>query len=149
MKNPLFDHRLNQVLHCPIDETGLRELYFDGAKPMPLGDDGRFILQSMVNGIEVHTAKDKTITAIFLFSDGVETYQAFEDTLPGEMTFTSSRTDVRVAFGQPQFSGEVSGEGIMAIEFSFDRYESESTYIRFEYLADDAALRMITLGVRQ
>ena len=50
---------------------------------------------------------------------------------------------------QPQFSGEAGGEGIMAIEFSFDRYESESTYVRFEYLDNDAALRMITLGVIQ
>ena len=59
MTIPLFEHSLIRGLHCPIDETGLRKLYFDGAKLMPLGDDGRFILQSMVNGIEVHMQRTK------------------------------------------------------------------------------------------
>jgi hypothetical protein len=52
---------------------------------------------------------------------------------------------IRPAFGEPQFGAEVRVVGIIAIAFSFYRYKSETTDVRFEYLADDVGLRMITI----
>lgn len=53
---------------------------------------------------------------------------------------------VRKALGVPSFSGEVSGIGLMAIDFSFDRYESDANYIHFEYINNDSKTRLVTIG---
>lgn len=97
-------------------------------------------------GISFALNKKLKVDAIFLYADGVEDFKQYQEALPGGLSFDMSRAQVRKALGEPSFSGEAGGTGIMAIAFSFDRYESDTDYIRFEYTEKDKQIRLVTMG---
>jgi hypothetical protein len=97
-------------------------------------------------GISFALNKQLKIDAIFLYADGVEDFKQYQEDLPGGLSFDMSRAQVRKVLGEPSFSGEAGGTGIMAIKFSFDRYESDTNYIRFEYTEKDKQIRLVTMG---
>jgi hypothetical protein len=97
-------------------------------------------------GISFALNKKLKVEAIFLYADNVEGFKQYQDILPGGLLFEMSRAQVRKALGDPSMSGEAGGTGIFSIEFSFDRYESDSNYLRFEYTAKDEHIRLVTMG---
>jgi hypothetical protein len=118
---------------------------FNGAKAEIAGESP--YLNAKSAGLSFALNDDRTVRAVFLYSQGVERFQQYTDPLPAGLSFTSSRAEVRRALGKPVLSGEVGGVGIFAIEFSFDRFEAGDHYLRFEYRSGGEAIRLITIGL--
>lgn len=133
---------LNQHYAAPDGYAAL----FNGAAPEIMGES------PYVNGREAGIAfaldKMDAVRAIFLYADGVEAFRQYQGALPAGLSFTSTRTEVCAGMGNaPSFSGQAGGEGIFAIDHSFDRFEEGAFYIRFEYLPDDQGVRLVTMGL--
>lgn len=118
---------------------------FDGVKPEIAGESP--YLSAKAAGIEFALYSDHRVRAVFLYAGGVEDNAQYVGALPAELSFASSRADVRAALGNPVFSIEAGGVGIMAIDYSADRYEDAAHYLRFEYAPGDASIRMVTAGL--
>ena len=99
-------------------------------------------------GLSFALHEDHTVRAVFLYAAGVEGFDQYAAPLPAGLAFRDDRAKVRAALGEPAMNGEAGGVGLMAIEFSFDRYEPNEHYLRFEYLADDRGIRLVTIGRR-
>jgi hypothetical protein len=117
---------------------------FKSAKPKTMGESP--YLQSKDAGIAFALWQDHSIRAIHLYAKGVEGFSEYTGALPAALTFSSARAHVTTAMGAPAMSAEAGGSGIFAIEHSFDRFEAEGFYIRFEYFTNDAGVRLVTLG---
>jgi hypothetical protein len=117
---------------------------FEGAE-IEIGGESPYLYGKAV-GIQFALNRDHTVRAAFLHAEGVEDFAQYPGTLPGGLSFTSSRADVRAALGEPVFNGDAGGVGLMAIEHSFDRFEEGPHYLRFEYLAGNMSIRMVTVG---
>ncbi len=103
-------------------------------------------LQGKEAGIAFALTPDHHIRAIFLYAQGVEGFAQYAEALPAARSFSSTRADVRAALGIPAMAADAGGSGVFAIEHSFDRFEATSFYVRFEYIAGDAGVRLVTLG---
>jgi hypothetical protein len=139
LESPIFDY-LGQLGH----EVDIYLTTFKSAEVEIMGESP--YLNARDAGISFALNKKLKIEAIFLYADKVEDFKQYQDVLPGGLTFEMSRAQVRKALGGPSMSGEVGNPGIFAIEFSFDRYESDSTYLRLEYAGQDKYIRLITMG---
>ncbi len=131
---------LGQRYNAPAEHAAL----FGDAAPEIMGESP--YLNGRANGIAFALTADHRIKAIFLYAHGVEDFAQYAGALPAGLSFTSSRADVRTAMGAPALSGDAGGTGLFAIEHSFDRFEADGFYIRFEYEARDAAVRLVTIG---
>jgi hypothetical protein len=92
------------------------------------------------------TKKTFLIEAIFLFAQDVEKNEQYQGEIPAGIPFTATREEVRAVLGQPVMGMDASGEGLLAIEYSFDRYENDAHYFRVEYY-QTGGIRLITLGI--
>ncbi len=117
---------------------------FEGAEIEIAGESP--YLYGRAAGIQFALNPDHSVRAAFLHAEGVEDFAQYAGALPGNISFSNTRADVRAAIGEPVFSGEAGGVGLMAIEHSFDRFESGCHYLRFEYRAGDASIRLVTAG---
>jgi hypothetical protein len=97
-------------------------------------------------GISFALTRDQKVQTVFLYSEGYEGFSAYAGTLPAGLSLASSRADVRAALGVPVMSGEKGGVGIMAIDFSFDRFEDGENYMNFNYLPGDEAVNLLVIG---
>jgi hypothetical protein len=123
---------------------------FDGARIELMGESP--YLNAKGAGVSFALDGDDpaaVVRTVFLYSHGVENFAQYAaDPLPAGLSFASSRADVRRSLGQPVQSGDASsGVGLIAIEFSFDRFESDELYLRFEYHPGDGAVRLVTIGL--
>lgn len=91
------------------------------------------------------TKKTFLIEAIFLFAQDAEKNDQYQGETPAGISFAATRIDVRATLGEPVMGMDVGGQGLMAIEFSFDRYEDDTYYFRVEYV-ETGGVRMMTLG---
>ncbi len=90
--------------------------------------------------------KKHMVKAVFLYAKSVEGFEQYAGPLPAGLQFSSHREGVLKILGPAQYSGNAGGTGLMAIDFSFDRFENDHHYFRVEYFAGDNAIRMVTLG---
>jgi hypothetical protein len=97
-------------------------------------------------GISFALTRDQKVRTVFLYSEGYEGFSAYTGVLPAGLSLASSRADVRAAMGEPVMSGEKGGVGIMAIDFSFDRFEDGENYMNFSYVPGDMAVHLLVIG---
>lgn len=143
---------MSQIFESPIfgyigqlwNKVDIYSTTFNSTEPEVMGESN--YLNARDSGISFALNKKSKVESIFLYSDGVEEFKQYSEKLPGEISFEMSRAQVRKALGEPSLSGEAGGVGLMAIDFSFDRYESDTHYIRFEYTENDAHIRLVTIG---
>jgi hypothetical protein len=143
---------MSQIFESPIfgyigqlwNKVDIYSTTFNSVEPEVMGESN--YLNARDAGISFALDKKSKVESIFLYSDGVEDFKQYSEELPGEILFEMSRAQIRKALGEPGFSGEAGGVGLMAIDFSFDRYESDIHYIRFEYAEKDAHIRLVTIG---
>jgi hypothetical protein len=141
-----FDDPMLSWLNQPYGASSAYATLFKGAEPEIMGESP--YLNARDAGIALALNKKDKVTAIFLYAEGVEDFAAYQAGLPAGLSFTSTRAEVNTAMGsKPAFSGEAGGEGLFAIDHSFDRFEEGAFYIRFEYWADDAGVRLVTMGL--
>lgn len=140
----LFDSPIFSYVGQPGLEVDIYSTTFNSAKVEIMGESN--YLNARDAGISFALSKKLMVDAIFLYADGVENFRQYQEALPGGLSFDMSRARVHELLGEPSFSGEAGGEGIMAIEFSFDRYESDPHYIRFNYTKNDEQIRLVTIG---
>ena len=137
--SPLF-----LALSQKYDVTDFYGGLFQSAKPKIIAENP--YLHGNEAGIQLALKKRTSqVTAIFLFADRVEDCAQYQGALPGGLTFAHTRADVRALLGKPAMGMDASGEGIMAIAYDFDRYESDTHYMRIEYFPS-GSIRMVTLG---
>jgi hypothetical protein len=117
---------------------------FGAFSPETMGES--LYVNARPHGIALALSRKKCVEAVFLYAEGVEDFSRYQAALPGGVTFTSTRAVARAALGAPSLSGDVGGIGIMAIEHAFDRFEDAAHYVRFTYWADDAGVRLVTIG---
>jgi hypothetical protein len=91
------------------------------------------------------TKKTFLIEAIFLFAQDVEKNSQYQGETPAAISFVATREKVHAVLGEPVMAMDAGGEGLMAIEYSFDRYEDDLHYFRIEYF-ETGGVRMMTLG---
>jgi hypothetical protein len=118
---------------------------FEGAGTEIMGESS--YLNARAAGISFALTKDHSVQAVFLYADGVEGFAHYADPLPAGLSFNSSRADVRAALGGAAMSADAGGEGIMAIDYAFDRFEDDIFYLRFVYSSDEVAIRHVTFGL--
>lgn len=140
----LFESPIFSYIGQPGREVDIYPTTFNSAEVEVMGESN--YLNARDAGISFALSKKLKVDAIFLYADQVEDFQQYQGDLPGGFSFDTSRAQVKKALGEPSFSGEAGGEGIMAIEFSFDRYESDTHYIRFQYTENDTQIRLVTIG---
>jgi hypothetical protein len=141
----IFQSKLFSYLGQAYQKTGIYPTVFKSSKPQIMGESP--CLNAREAGISMALEKDGRIRAVFLYAKGIEGFGRYELPLPGGLTFDRPRRVVRSKLGEPAFGGEAGGTGIMAIEYSFDRYESSEFYIRYEYAEGDSGIRLVTLGL--
>jgi hypothetical protein len=137
--SPIFSY-LGQLWN----QVEIYSTMFNSAVPKVMGESK--YLNSLDAGISFALDKKLKVESIFLYADGVEGFKQYSEELPGGISFEMSRSEVRKALGEPSFSTEVGGIGLMAIDFALDRYESDTNYICFEYTEKDAHIRLVTIG---
>jgi hypothetical protein len=141
-----FDYNMLNWLNGPYQNIEGYASLFQGAVPEIMGEST--YLNGRQSGIALALDEKDRVRAIFLYADGVEDFRQYQAELPAGSTFSSTRAEVCALMGSPpSFSGEAGGEGIFAIEHSFDRFENDTFYVRFEYHAGDASIRLVTLGL--
>jgi hypothetical protein len=118
---------------------------YDASFPIEIMGESPY-LNARDTGTAFALTAEHVIKTVFLYAQGVEGFSQYAGALPADLTFSSSRKDVRIALGEAVLSGETGGSGFMAIDFGFDRYEQDKFYVRFEYAHDDSALRLVTIG---
>jgi hypothetical protein len=139
-----FQSKLFSFLNQDYKTTSIWKKVFDGAKPEIMGESP--YLNARKSGLSFALDKKNRILAIFLYREGYENYSQFPDEIPGGFSFNTTRQEIRDKLGEPAMTAEPGGEGIMAIEFAFDRYESADYYLRFQYCRNATGLQLITLG---
>jgi hypothetical protein len=108
-------------------------------------------LMNNAKGIGVRLDHLQHIEAIFLFSEGSEEKRtkAFPGTLPGDVTWSTTRAAVHELFGDPSKHGEPSDyeeTSFLYSPFAWDRWEiAEHGSLRIEYTQDEKSIRKITL----
>jgi hypothetical protein len=118
---------------------------FDGVAAEIMGESP--YLNGRSAGISLALTRDHTIKTVYLYSEGYEGFSEYTGGLPAKLSFSSSRSDVRAALGAPVMSGEKGGMGIMAIDFSFDRFEDGVHYLLVRYLPGDKAIQLFIFGL--
>jgi hypothetical protein len=141
----IFQSKLFAYLSQPYQKADIYPSVFKSAKPQIMGESP--YLNAYEAGISLALERNDQIKAVFLYAEGVEDFGQYKPTLPGGLTFDTPRADVRAKLGQPAIAGEAGGNGIMAIEHAFDRYESAEFYLRFEYADGGSGVRLVTLGL--
>jgi hypothetical protein len=133
------------MLGQKYDAVDIYPTVFRSVKPKTSGEFP--YLYANHAGIQLALAKSTyLIEAIFLFAQDVEKNQQYQGEIPAGISFAATREKVRAMLGQPVMGMDASGEGLMAIEYSFDRYEDDAHYFRVEYF-ETGGIRLITLGV--
>jgi hypothetical protein len=138
-----FQSKLSSYLGQSYKKTDIYPTVFKSSKPRIMGESP--YLNACEAGISLALEKDDRIGAIFLYAEGIEDFGQYRSPLPGGLKFDTPRAVIRTKLGEPAFGGEAGGTGIMAIEHSLDRYESQEIYVRFER-AGGGAIRLVTLG---
>jgi hypothetical protein len=141
----IFQSKLFSYLGQPYQKADIYPSVFKLSKPKIMGESP--YLYARGEGISLALEKDDRIKAVFLYAEGIEDFGQYKLPLPGGFAFDTPRAVVRSNLGEPAFAGEAGGTGIMAIEHSFDRYESSQYYLRFEYAGGDSGIRLVTLGL--
>jgi hypothetical protein len=117
---------------------------FAGATPTTYGESP--YLNAKNAGISFALTRDHKVKTVFLYSEGLEGFSAYGGALPNGLSLASSRAEVRAAVGDPVMSGEKGGIGLMAIDFSFDRFEDGKNYMNFQYLPGDKGIHLLVIG---
>jgi hypothetical protein len=141
----IFQSKLFSYLAQPYQKADIYHSVFKLSKPKIMGESP--YLNARDEGISLALEKDDRIKAVFLYAEGIEEFSQYKPPLPGGLSFETSRALIRSKLGEPAFAGEAGGTGIMAIEHSFDRYESSQYYIRIEYADGGSGVRLVTLGL--
>jgi hypothetical protein len=139
-----FDTPMLGWLDQPYEAVPDHAALFGSAKPEIMGESP--YLNGRATGVAFALTKDHRVRAIFFYANGVEDFAQYAGALPGALSFASSRADVRTALDTTVMAADAGGAGLFAIEHSFDRFEADGFYLRFEYIAGDAAVRLVTLG---
>jgi hypothetical protein len=137
-------HRAFAWIDQPVSKLNGSAQMFDGAKVEIMGESP--YLNVRPAGVSLALTDDHRVRAVFLYSQDVEDFGQYADELPAGVSFADKRADVRSSLGKPAMSGDAGGVGLMAIEFSFDRFETDERYLRFEYRPNDGAIRLVTIG---
>lgn len=96
-------------------------------------------------GIEVQHTPDGVIQSIFLFSHGHQGFARFSRSLSRNLTFQSTRADVREQFGEPDLSGAPTTGTLLGDSGPWDRYTLPGGYIHFQFRFDRDAIQLVTL----
>ena len=140
----LFESPISSYLGQIGTEVDIYPTTFDSVKVTVSG--GCNYLSARDAGISFALSKKLKVEQIFLYADQVEKFKQYAGDLPGGLSFDMSRAEVRKVLGEPSSSEEAGGVGIMANEFSFDHYQSDTHYIRLHFTDKDAQIRLITIG---
>jgi hypothetical protein len=139
-----FDTPLLEWLDKPYTAVADRAALFGDIKPEIMGES--LYLNGRDAGISLALCPKQHIQSIFLYAEGVEDFAQYVGHVPQGLSFGSARMDVCAVMGEPAMSADAGGTGIFAIDYSFDRFERDGCYIRFEYTSDATSVRLITLG---
>jgi hypothetical protein len=139
-----FEHPAFGWVGEPALQLEIYHSSFAGAKPVIMGESP--YLNAKRAGVSFALTKNHTVKAVFLYAKDVENFAQYVGPLPAGLAFSSSRDDVKAALGEAVFSGDAGGTGFMAIEHSFDRFEHDSHYLRFEYMPGNGSIRLVTIG---
>lgn len=85
------------------------------------------------------------VNTLFVFLVPTDEYRAFSAQLIAGLSSSSSREDVRLAFGLPARSGESQTLPILGRKGAWDRYDQRSLCIHFEYTEPEERVRQITV----
>jgi hypothetical protein len=140
----LFDHPALAWLGADPFGLPIYSACFAGAKPATFGETP--YLNAKAAGISFALTRGGKVETVFLYSQGFEGFSAYGGALPNGLSLASSRAEVRTALGDPVMSGEKGGVGLMAIEFSFDRFEDGKNYMNFQYLPGDKGVNLLVIG---
>jgi hypothetical protein len=142
--NTPFEHPAISWLNADPFGLAVYAENFEGAAAIALVETP--YLSAKGAGISFALTRDQKVQTVFLYSEGFEGFSAYAGALPAGLSLASSRADVRAALGVPVMSGEKGGVGIMAIDFSFDRFEDGENYMNFNYLSGDKAINLLVIG---
>ena len=137
-----IDKDLNEI----ISEDNFKN-YFDNITPKQ--DDDVFYLTSSENGIEILLSKDKKVTSIHLFSNGLNKMKEFEGILPNKLSFLLNRQQVIDNLGKPN----ISGGGVSNILYGkvrpWDKYLFNKYSLRIEYSDSSDRILLVTCASKK
>lgn len=92
-------------------------------------------------------SEDGHISTAHLFAEGREGFAQYPAELPGGVTFTSTREDVRGAFGPADKSGTSPGGGLEGRDGDWDLYEFDDHSVHFLFHRENGVVDLVTLMI--
>ena len=137
-----IDELLGMDLVKASDSALVRPLIV-GAKTDLIAD--RLHLQIPDHGIEIVADLNRTVSTIFLHSEGADGYHEFSGTTPERLSFEDSQATVRRRLGPPNDCGGgevIPGFGKVPI---WDRYDRGEYFLHVEYGDGESSIRLLSI----
>jgi hypothetical protein len=108
------------------------------------GGERRCYLSSPEGGYELIHTNGRVVT-VFLHLRPGEGLDPFQGSLLGDLSAQSTRDSVRGLLGRPSRSGEAETIPVLRRRRPWDRYDSPTVCIHFEYTEDGELIQRITV----
>jgi hypothetical protein len=108
-----------------------------------IGDRSYVSFQQL--GISLVLPNNENVGAVHLYSGGYDGFREYLGVIPGDVTFQSSRQDIRAAFGDPDVCGEAKHVEPLGIVPPWDRFTSKDLWLHFTYSSDCRSIQLITI----
>ena len=107
--------------------------------------DDRLHLQMPVHGMELIADLDRTVSTIFLYSEGTDGYHEFSGTIPEGINFEDSQVAIRRRLGPPSDCG--GGDVIPGFGKArrWDRYDRAGYFLHVEYVDGGSSIRLLSM----
>lgn len=96
-------------------------------------------------GLSLVLPDHETIAVIQLHSAGHEGFSGFKGSVPGEVVFNMSRTEVRNQLGTPQLHGEKQVIPVLGDKPAWDSYFFDGLRMHIEYTSTAESVQLISL----
>ncbi len=133
---------VKSVLNKSLEDVGR---YF-GLKDFGIVEEveGETYVDFPHDGIELILDGDVSKT-IFLYSEGYEGRSGYKGGIDVDISFSSSRDDVRSKLGNPESSNDNEGQQKLGFVPLWDKYHIDGHYVHFQYSQGGNSISLISL----
>jgi hypothetical protein len=89
---------------------------------------------------------NRTVSAVHLYSDGHEGFSQYAGPLPGGISFSTDRAEVRRRLGVPDRSGEETVMPILGKMPPWDTFHVDNLRVHVEYTPGVKSIRLVTVN---
>jgi hypothetical protein len=108
-----------------------------------IGD--RFYMRFSESGVLLDAELDGRVASIFFHGTNSDEYRKYSGSLPDDLSFSDSRSEVRKKLGVPSASGGGIDVPMFGKAPNWDRYDRDSYSLHLQYSPGEDAIAVVTL----